>query len=597
MLTEHGHESCLGLPVWVWITIFAMLMTLKYFPGLENETLYSGNVFQILSPDAFSNDPFRGPETPWWQRPTQLSLFYGLVWLSGDIWLDDRFVAIFYLGLVIASLVGIDRIARHFGLNNPYERLILLMFFLKDHQILTSKVLVAHHQDVNPSAMAIPAIIWLFYAIISQRHFIWTVVGCALITLISIRLALCVCVIALISEFFLRPSPQKWISGMFLLAGLTLFSIALMAFTPSDDTLRLAIWEKFVAVENNDADPFAPDGIGRMWLRFPAAAAVVALSWAYMPEGKPGNALKVIISIAVSIFLLGGLYINFAPDAVKIPLLISFVPARISGWLQNLCYIGLISGIFIHLRTNQSVKTVAWMALLLGLLFIAGPGHLSLWTGFFVGGLSLSIVLFIAWRRWLQPRGATTPLLTMIAHNFMPVLFMALLIVTNISYAQAAHRNADAWSFTAKNGIYGNNPSAIWKSVTPYILGTASAKSILLTYQCRHAQVCDGLVATRAFASRSGLAMPIPAVAGGDFDKLESWVTIEHQEELVKNIAENLVKQQVEDAASNIAHLKAIPNILIVPAALEPNNSYRIGPYIETKRIETWIILTKEPQS
>ena len=251
MLTEHGHEPRLGLPVWAWITIFAVLMTLKYFPGLENETLYSGNVFQILSPDAFSGDPFRGPETPWWQRPTQLSLFYGLVWLGGDIWLDDRFVAIFYLGLVIASLVGIDRIARHFGLNNPYERLILLMFFLKDHQILTSKVLVAHHQDVNPSAMAIPAIIWLFYAIISQRHFIWTVIGCALITLISIRLALCVCVIALISEFFLRPSPQKWISGMLLLAGLTLFSIALMAFTPSDDTLRLAIWEKFVAVENN----------------------------------------------------------------------------------------------------------------------------------------------------------------------------------------------------------------------------------------------------------------------------------------------------------------------------------------------------------
>ena len=91
--------------------------------------------------------------------------------------------------------------------------------------------------------------------------------------------------------------------------------------------------------------------------------------------------------------------------------------------------------------------------------------------------------------------------------------------------------------------------------------------------------------------------MPTPEVAGGDFDKLDSWVTIEHQEELVKIIAENLVKQQVEDAASNIAHLKAIPNILIVPAALEPNNSYRIGPYIETKRIETWIILTKEPQS
>lgn len=596
MLAEQNHDSRWILPIWAWITIFAALMTLKYFPGLENETLYSGNIFQVLNPDAFAGDQFRGPETPWWQRPTQLSLFYGLAWLGGDIWLDDRFVAVFYLGLVVASLVGVDRVARYFGLNGSYERLILLLVFLKDHQILTSKVLVAHHQDVNPSAMVIPAIIWLFYAVISQRHFIWSVLGCALVTMISIRLALCVCVTALISEIFLRPPPQKWVAGTLLLGGLTLFAIALMAFTPTDDTLRLAIWEKFVDVENNDADPFAPDDIGSMWIRFPAAAAVVVLSWIYIPQGRAGRALKTIIVIAVSIFLLGGLYINFSPDALKVPLLISFVPARISGWLQNLCYIGLISGILIHLRSTRSVKTVAYSAILLSLLFIAGPGNLLLWAGLLIFGFLISIMLFLIWSKSTCLRSNNAFLRSKITDNFTPLFFVSLLIVTIVSYAQATHRNTDAWSSVANNGIYGRNPSAIWHSVTPYVLATTPQDNAVLTFQCIPLPQCDRLLATRAFASRSGHAMPTPEVAGAYFDKLDTWTTIEQQKKMILKIGADMLSNDIQLAAKGISKLRGRPDVLIVPDILSPDLSYAIGPYQEQTRIKTWIILKKQSQ-
>ena len=93
------------------IAAFAVLLTIKYFPGFESETAYAGNAFQAIHPDAFAGDAYRGPERTWSQRPFQLSLIYLVIKFTGEIWLDDRFVAVVYLGLVFAGLLGIDRIA------------------------------------------------------------------------------------------------------------------------------------------------------------------------------------------------------------------------------------------------------------------------------------------------------------------------------------------------------------------------------------------------------------------------------------------------------------------------------------------------------
>ena len=76
------------------IAAFAVLLTIKYFPGFESETAYAGNAFQAIHPDAFAGDAYRGPERTWSQRPFQLSLIYLVIKFTGEIWLDDRFVAV-----------------------------------------------------------------------------------------------------------------------------------------------------------------------------------------------------------------------------------------------------------------------------------------------------------------------------------------------------------------------------------------------------------------------------------------------------------------------------------------------------------------------
>jgi hypothetical protein len=575
--------------MWVWFAVISALMTLKYFPGLENEGLYAGNVFQVLNPDAFPNDISRSPDSPLWERPTQLSLFYVFVWLGGVFWLDDRFVAIFYLAIVAVSLIGIDRIAQTFGLTDRLGRLMLLLFFAKDHQILTNKVLVAHHQDVNPSALAIPCLIWLFYFVIARFRLVWVLALCAALALVSVRLALFACVSALIAETYLRRGAERWVAFAFLAAGVAGSSAVLGHFTPSDSTARQMLWDAFVEAENNDANPFAADGIGNMPLRFTAFALIIGLGWFLTPDIPARRVLRVLIVVGTTLLLLGGIYISYAPDMIKLPLLISFVPARISIWLQNLCYIGVITGLMFRFGDSMPARMWAVYLAVFAFMYIAGIGNIGEWTALLLLSLAVS-----AAAHGIACRTANSGFTEQIKANILPILTLSLLLSTVVNYANAINRNIPAWESAIRYGVYGDNPSAAWVNVAPHIVANTPPESVVLTFRCRNAPACDKLHAERSLASRTGRSMSVPEVGGAGFDDTSAWERIDYQKTLIKEIETSLGLGDLQAAGRVLERLSHVPDVLVIPERLSPNNSFVVGAYTEKDRIDRWIILFRE---
>ena len=111
--THPSNHSQTNQIIYLLIFVFSALLTLKYFPGLENETNYAGFSFLAIYPDALQGDPFYGPDRGLFDSAVavRLSGVYLLPKLLGEIWLDDRFIVFVYLALVAASFLAIDRIS------------------------------------------------------------------------------------------------------------------------------------------------------------------------------------------------------------------------------------------------------------------------------------------------------------------------------------------------------------------------------------------------------------------------------------------------------------------------------------------------------
>ena len=71
------------------------------------------------------------------------------------------------------------------------------------------------------------------------------------------------------------------------------------------------------------------------------------------PERGFGD-IRLIVAMGLCVWAISGLYITFAPDAIKMPLLIDLAPVRALALPQNLAYIALSAGLFIWLRERGS---------------------------------------------------------------------------------------------------------------------------------------------------------------------------------------------------------------------------------------------------
>lgn len=597
--------------------VLALLMTLKYFPGLENPAAYAGNVYQAIHPDAFPGDPYIGPERSLWKKPFQLSLFYVLVKLGGEIWLDDRFTAAVYLGLVLASMVGIDRIARLAGLGDILPRLAVQLVYMRDHQALSHNVTFAHQQDVNHAAFAIPVIIWLIYATVARKS-LWLILFLsALLAGISIKNAPWVIAYCLIIA---AVNGGKWdravVAGTFA-AALAAFYVAVVYLFPIPAEDRITVWNLvfWYGEIGSDANPFyfstipSAPGLPAMLLRN-AVFAALSLSAVFIPG--PDNAalrsLRLFVALGLGVWLFGGLYMSFAPDALKFPQVLPFSLVRSLGWPQTVAYLVIMICLFHWLRRDETVRRVVAAFLVLGVLLVIGPGNHGLWAALFV--LSAGVVVAGHFVRGRMAAGGgdggnTTlaPLGARIARRYPLVFVQALTLTIGVAFASTIWSRLPYWRTWAETGVFGYAASAEWIGVAEYFReNTPKDASVLpLRYGLPyHPRSRDTLMATRTLATRSGRATPVINELSDMFN-LEGWYRELEQQEVLRRIAEAFQAGWLDVAARELTRLVLVPDYIVLPRRVWDSETVMAAatsgvlPYAEEVRIRDYVILRRVP--
>jgi len=569
--------------VFLVMALFALLLTVKYFPGFEQSHPYSGNAFQVIHPDAFAGDPYKNPDRPILSRPFQLSLLYALVKVGGEIWLDDRFVAVFYLGLVFAGLWGIDSIARLLGIEAPLERILVLMLFLKDHAVLKNFVLLSHHPDVNHTALGIPVAVWLLYAALAHKRLIVVLALSGLLAAISIRAAVFPIFFALVIAGVNGNRNERLIVASVFAVGLVIAYVGLFYLYPMPGDIRLQLWNRIVPLEgptNNAFDDWGIFGVTEIMVRnFVWVGLCASAILAATRQFPAFNDIKIIIFTALVIWLVSAIYVNFTPDFLKMPLLLPLAAVRGLGLPQNLAYVAIAAGLLHRLREHPDTRQIVIATLVFGTLVILGPGNHLMWAGTVVAGFAVALAFNFVMERSLRPA--------------KPVRFLALAIglVVAVSYAVAAWQKAPAWKALAQTGVHGDSLSAKWVGVAEYIRfntpKTASVLPILMNSERR-------LWASRTLGSRTGRAMPVPEYFG-DLLNLEFWKFTDEQREHLSRVLAAFSDRDLARAGREIEKLVPVADYIVIPTNALPPLDAPSFPYVEETRIRDFTILKRKP--
>ena len=549
---------------WLCLLCISALMTVKYFPGLENELAYAGNAFQTIHPDSFFGDTSLDPAQSITTKPLRLSLLYIFPKIFGELWLDDFYLAFFYSGMVAVSLLGVDRVAVYIGLSRPLDRLILLLFFAKDHQILTGKVLVAHHQDVNHSALAIPVTIWLLYFAISKRTLVLLVGISIVLVAVSTRVALFPVLFAMGMKFTDGTKNERLCIAVLSLAGLVAMYFFLFKVYPIAETDRLQMWDILKNVEGDDANAFQADTLGPLWVRHGIWLAIVICTFFVAGRHKnTSRSIKTLMAMGIVIWLIHGLYINFSPDYLKMPLLLSLVPARSLSVVQNFAYIVLIAALLSKVHSSTTFSSFALCLVLLAILYAAGPGSRLIW--FVLVVLAMLACAAALW--YLQFRGIIKTA-SLSQHGLALVLF-PLLFASSLNYAVAFHKNWGAWQSAWHHGVYGHSSSAKWVGVAEYLRTDTPPSTSVLAFECVDKDTpCPRLEANRSLATRSGRAISVPDVVGPGFTHPDTWVRLDSTRKELDMIGTDLLNGDVNSLASSIESFTPPPDYLILPKQL-----------------------------
>ncbi|MGH6660564.1 MAG: hypothetical protein ACREB6_03435 [Rhodospirillales bacterium] len=569
--------------VWLVAALFAILLTVKYFPGFEQSHPFSGNAFQVIHPDAFAGDPYKSPDKPLLKRPFQLSLLYGLVKLGGEIWLDDRFVAVFYLGLVFAGLLGIDRIAGLLGITEPVERALILMLFLKDHAVLKNFVLLSHHPDVNHYALAIPVAVWLIYAALARKGLVVVLTLAALLATISMRTAVFPILYALAVVAVQGTRGERLIVAGLFVAGLVVAYVGLFHLYPMAGEQRLQLWDLLKWTEGVTSDAFYAD-----YGDHPAMLALRNLAWigicvgalmAGMRRYPAFNGIKVVVVVALAVWLASSLYVKFAPDVMKMPLLLPLAAVRGLGLPQKLAYVAIAAGLLHRLRDDPSVRQIVLASSAFAVLVVLGPGNHVMWGSLVAAGFAAALAVNYARHRTIKP--------------MEPVRYLAhaVAFVVVVSFAVAAWQKAPAWKMWADTGVYGGSESAKWVGVAEYIrANTPKTASVLPLYN----DPKRGLWASRTLGSRAGRAMPVPEWYG-DLMNVDFWKFTDEQRQQLKRVLDAFTARDLANAAREVEKLVPVPDYIVIPSRALPNLDTPAFPYVLETHRGGFAILKRAP--
>ncbi|MCH7957887.1 MAG: hypothetical protein IIB63_10070, partial [Proteobacteria bacterium] len=531
--------------------------------------------------------------------------------------LDDRFTAAVYLGLVLAAMVGIDRIARLAGLGDVLPRLAVQLVYMRDHQALSHNVTFAHQQDVNHAAFALPVIIWLIYATVARKS-LWLILFlCLLLAGISIKNAPWVIAYCLIIAAVNGGKRDRAVVIGVFAAALAAFYVAVVHLFPIPAEDRVTVWNLvfWYGEIGSDANPFYfttppyhPD-LPTMLLKN-AVFVGLCLSAVFVPG--PDNAalrsLRLFVGLGLGVWLFGGLYMSFAPDGWKIPHVLPFSLVRSLGWPQTVAYLVIMICLFHWLRQDETVRRVLAATVVLGVLLVIGPGNHELWAALFV--LSAAVVVAGHFVRGRMAAGggeggnaALGPLGGRIARRYPLVIVQALTLTIGVAFASTIWSRLPYWRTWAETGVFGYATSAEWIGVAEYFRQNTPKDASVLPLQYglpSHPRSRDKLMAARYLATRSGRTTPVINELS-DMFSLEGWLLELHQQELLRRVAEAFQAGWWDVAAHEVTQLVLVPDYIVLPSAIWDTQrrvsavKIDVLPYAEEARVRDYVILRRVP--
>lgn len=521
-----------------------VLFSLAMFRGLEHISGYHGSVYQALHPESFPGDAFMSPT-----RPSMLSLYYLLVKVVGEVWLDDRFTTVVFIVFAVLALAGVDKTAQLLGARRPAERVAMVSLMILGHQVLSNQGRLIGNAEFNPTLFASPLVIWLLYHTLAGPRPRIAIPLMAVILGFSIKNGWLPCLVTTVTLCKERLKPRGRMiaaaTAMSLgVAGWVVYAMWLRA--PYDVAHFNWIVHEF---DNAEANPFLDPWYANLLF---VALCLAGMGVKSLPA-EVGSRVRLVAGVGLAVWLLGGLYLTYAPDAIKIPYVAPFDVTRALWWIQYVVYLALGVSLLKWLHRAQSLAGagLAW-GLLMALYFLHWTFHAKL------AAVVAAVTLGMAALTWWTQRRVTPAARVQIAAAAMCLGALSLFGVGMV------HRRWEALKFLARHGIVGDNGGAIWVDVTPYIREHTPASATVLALASRNAVGEDlGLGYHGSLRNRTGRSMPLgsPASFYADYPKI---VWAKEQSEHMRQLVEAWKRQ---DAATVSAHLVALgsPDYLVAP--------------------------------
>ncbi|MDP3703857.1 MAG: hypothetical protein Q8R78_05675, partial [Candidatus Omnitrophota bacterium] len=308
---------------------FAVLYTVAFFQALEHHSGYMGNTFKAIHPESFPGDQYVTG-----RQPTLMSFFYVAAHLVGEAWLDDRLHFVCYFGLACLAIFSVDRIIALMGVQDRLQRVAIIALLAIPHQFKDNLAMLvpAHNHSATTfiSPLALLLALWLF-----RGHRTGATLALSLfMVLLSVKNGWYPALVTLL--FAVR---ERWHVRWRTIAevvALSLIGIFLIfCLTHLNDPMPALLFDHVVLwTEDSEANPFMELGIGNYLYGLLLAGAMLVR----FPSPQLKERLRVFIVMACAMWLFGGFYYTFAPDAIKIAFLQSLAVNRSTWWPQVLSY-------------------------------------------------------------------------------------------------------------------------------------------------------------------------------------------------------------------------------------------------------------------
>lgn len=489
------------------LVVFAILYALAFFQGLEVHGSYRGNSFKAIHPDSFSGDEYVTS-----RHPTMLSLVYVVAHLVGDLWLDDRFQLIWYLGLVLLAIAAVDRLAMLFGAVAPLERMAILAL-----------VLVAHHFKTNfaqlipssgtPTAVIHPIGLWVAWLLFRGHRPLLAMALAGLMVLIAPKNGWYPAMMAL--AFWLRERRHVPWRRMVLWGALSFVALfvgfALMNHGNREAVILFHLWDWY---EDGEPNPFRDSLAGNGLYLLLIIGAMRAASRRGAMRAASGDGLlearcRAFFSIALATFFLGGMYYTYAPDVIKIPMLQGVSANRTTWWPHQLSYI--ILGCYAIRRFDRGSRGAKVLAAaLLGILYLTPlfESRATEVSSFFikralllVGVWSALALAFVAVRvAWHFFRASWFAVDAKAALLLLPVV-----LATTVYLLRCVRTQWPSLRFLTAHGVMGNADSARWVGLNEYVRTKMPVTASFLVLVRDH----RGIWLDETLRTRTGRSMPI----------------------------------------------------------------------------------------